>query len=158
MAILLETQKAQKARQLFCEGYNCAQAVFGAFAEETGMDWETAMLLTSSMGGGVARMREVCGAVSGMALAAGLLWGYSSPTAQEEKKPHYAGVQKLCGQFIAENGSIVCHQLLEGVLVTAGGVPEQRSESYYKKRPCGELVACAAAILEQELENRGYKK
>ena len=158
MSIDLDTEKSRRAAGLFEEGYNCAQAVFGAFAEETGMDWETAMLLTSSMGGGIGRLREVCGAVSGMALAAGLLWGYSIPKPGEKKKEHYALIQKLCGEYAAENGSIVCRELLQGVPTTPGGVPEERTPEYYKKRPCKELVASAAAILEQELKERGVQK
>ncbi len=158
MSIALETEKAQRAAELFEEGYNCAQSVFGAFVPETGMDWETAMLLTSSMGGGVGRMREICGAVSGMALAAGLLWGYASPQAKEGKKAHYALVQKLCGEFSQENSSLICRDLLEDVETVPGGVPEERTAEYYKKRPCKELVASAAAILERELKERGMSR
>ena len=145
------TPRADRAAELFEEGYNCCQAVLGAFVPETGLEWESAMLLASSMGGGIGRMREVCGAVSGMVLAAGLLWGYADPKAKDEKAAHYALVRRLCDRFREENRSIVCRELLAGVDTAPGGDPEARTPQYYKKRPCKELVAHAATILEQEM-------
>ncbi len=79
---------AEKAKELFESGYNCAQAVTLAFADEMGMTKEEAARISSSFGGGIGRLREVCGCVSGMALVAGRLWGYESPTANEEKAAH----------------------------------------------------------------------
>ena len=144
--------KAKKARELFQEGYNCAQAVLGAFAQDMNMDFQQAMMLSSSFGGGMGRMREVCGAVSAMFMVAGLEKGYSDPKASTEKAGHYDYIQQLAAKFKEENGSIICRDLLG---LTKPGpdtpVPEPRTEAYYKKRPCQLLVGQCAAILEQEL-------
>lgn len=143
---------ADKARKLFLEGYNCAQAVTLAFAEEMGLDKETAAKLSSSFGGGLGRMREVCGCVSGMALVAGYLYGYADPKAMEEKADHYALIQELAGEFRAQNGSIICRELLAGITSDTDPTPEARTAAYYKKRPCAELAAAAAEILEKKME------
>ena len=131
------SEKAQRAKALFLEGYNCAQAVAGAFAPEMGLSVDAAARLASGFGGGMGRMREVCGAVSGMTLAASALRGYND--------------QELAGRFRAENGSIICRELLG--LARPEGTPqaEARTPEYYKKRPCPELVALAAQILEEWL-------
>ncbi len=142
---------AQKAMTLFKEGYNCSQSVFLAFEDVHHMDRETAAKLASSFGGGLGRMREVCGAVSGMAMVAGLLVGYDSPTDYEGKTEHYARIQELAGKFTEANGSIVCKELLGLETKISSHIPEKRTEEYYKKRPCGELVGVAAAILEEYL-------
>ncbi len=144
--------KATKAMELFQEGYNCAQAVLGAFAQDMNMDFQQAMMLSSSFGGGMGRMREVCGAVSAMFMVAGLEKGYSDPKASTEKAGHYDYIQQLAAKFKEENGSIICRDLLG---LTKPGpdnpVPEERTEAYYKKRPCQLLVGQCAAILAQEL-------
>jgi len=142
---------AQKAMALFKEGYNCSQSVVLAFEDVHHMDRETAAKLASSFGGGLGRMREVCGAVSGMAMVAGLLWGYDSPTDYEGKTEHYAKIQELATKFTEVNGSIVCKELLGLEQKEGSHVPEKRTEEYYKKRPCGELVGIAAALLEEYL-------
>lgn len=138
----------QKAMKYFKEGYNCSQSVFLAFAEEYGMDAKTALRLSSSFGGGMGRLREVCGAVSGMFLAAGLLYGYDSPTDRRAKTKHYQRIQELAARFKEENGTIVCKELLGLIDKEFSPIPEERTKEYYKKRPCGQLVGMAAAILE----------
>lgn len=143
---------AEKAKAYFEQGYNCAQAVVLAFSDEMGLDMDTAAKMASSFGGGLGRLREVCGCVSGMALAAGALMGYSDPKAREEKAEHYARIQKLAGEFRERNGSIICRELLAGINNDTNPVPEERTENYYKKRPCAELAYMAAEILEQELK------
>lgn len=142
---------ADKAEALFKEGYNCAQAVLGAFAEELGLPLETAMKLSSSFGGGMGRMREVCGACSGMFMAAGLLYGYDTPETGAPKMELYAHIRELADRFRKENGSIICRELLDGK-AEVGGIPEARTEVYYQKRPCSEYVRCAAAILEEYIQ------
>lgn len=140
---------AQKAMDLFKEGFNCSQSVFLAFEDLYQLDRKTALRLSSSFGGGMGRLREVCGAVSGMFMTAGVLYGYDDPKDYEAKKAHYERIQFLAKEFESRNGSIVCRQLLglgEGKDVPA---PEKRSDEYYKKRPCAELVGMAAAIMEQ---------
>ena len=138
--------KAELAKQNFLNGCNCAQAVLLAFSDETGLDRATALRLASGLGGGMARMREVCGAVSGMFMVAGLKYGYSDPSAKQEKAELYALVQKLAAGFKEKNGSIICKELL-GVSDTSP-TPEPRTAAYYKKRPCVELVGDAAELLE----------
>lgn len=143
--------RGRAAKRYFEEGYNCAQAVVLVYADQTGLDEDTLLRLASSFGGGMGRLREVCGAVSGMFIVAGLLKGYSSPVNARAKKEHYALVQRLAGEFETRNGSIVCRELLGLEERKSPPDPERRTEAYYKKRPCAELVECAAEILEREL-------
>ncbi|MCI7803565.1 MAG: C-GCAxxG-C-C family protein [Oscillospiraceae bacterium] len=145
-------KKSEKAVELFKNGYNCSQAVFGAFAEELGMDFETAVMLSSSFGGGMGRMREVCGAVSGMFMAAGVKYGYSDPKDTEAKKEHYKRIQELAEKFRERNRYIVCRQLLGLEGSDSSYVPSERTAEYYKKRPCAELVRDAAEIFEEYLK------
>ena len=150
---------AEKARSLFESGYNCCQAVLCAYADELGLDETTALKIASSFGGGMGRLREVCGAVSGMFMVCGLRDGYTNidgVNAHEEKMSHYERIQELARKFINENGSIICRELLglapkKSSLDMDSPVPEKRSDEYYKKRPCAELVAMAASFLEKEL-------
>ncbi len=144
-----------KARELFKQGYTCSQAVIGTFAEELGLSFETAIKLSSSFGGGMGRLREVCGAVSGMFMAAGLAFGYSDISDHNAKAEHYKLIQSLAGEFSKENGSIICRELLGLTIKGADAhVPEKRTDEYYKKRPCAELVAQAAGIFARELQRR----
>ena len=132
--------KAERARELFLEGCNCAQAVFLAFAEEK-LDRETALKIASGFGGGIAGMRDVCGALCGPA----------DPTDRAAKTNNYAALRQLAGEFEARNGSIICRQLLGLDPNFKPQPPEPRTDSYYKKRPCPEMVYCAADILETYL-------
>ncbi len=143
----------EKARQLFLEGYSCAQAVFCAFSDELGVDQETALKLSSSFGGGMGRLREVCGAVSGMFMAAGIKYGYSDPKAKDEKAEHYARIQELANVFKGQNGSIVCRELLGLQQKQDPPVPEERTPEYYQKRPCVDRVGDAARMLEEYIMN-----
>lgn len=140
--------RREKAENLFVEGYNCAQAVAIAFEDLHGMDRDMLARLSSSFGGGMGRLREVCGSVSGMFIVAGLLYGYEDPKAKEEKAEHYARIQRLAADFSAENGSIVCRELLGLTEKKQAPTPEARTEDYYKKRPCKELVGMATEIME----------
>lgn len=147
--------KSCKAKQLFKSGHNCAQAVICAFADEVNIDEETAYMLASSFGGGLGRLREVCGAVSGMAMVAGLLYGYKEGDEPQKKAEHYALIQKLAGEFKNKNGSIICRELLSGPeSSSASPVPEKRTKEYYKKRPCAELVECAAKIMQDYINSQ----
>lgn len=136
------------ARNLFTEGYNCAQAAFGAYAEQLGLDRETAMRLASSFGGGMGKMREVCGAVSGALLAYGMLKGYSDPKDHIAKSEHYEKTQKFMKLFQQENGSYICRELLNGCASDHDHRPEERSVAYYKKRPCVDCVGSAVRLLD----------
>ncbi len=144
----------EKARNYFKEGYNCAQAVLLTFSKETGMDRTEAARLSSSFGGGMGRLREVCGAVSGMFMVAGLLAGYDDPKAHDEKTEHYCRIQELAAKFTEKNGSILCRELLGLTVKKDAPEPEKRTPEYYKKRPCTEKVADAARILEEYFAER----
>ena len=129
----------EKAVALFATGLNCAQSVYCAFAEDFGMDAETAAKVSSGLGGGVGRLREVCGAVTGATLALGMKFG-------PDKTAVYEKVQEFAASFKAETGTIICRELLAGTGATTGGAPEARTAEYYKKRPCSEIVRLAADI------------
>ena len=146
------SEHAQLARSLFLQGYNCSQAVFCAFCDVTGLEIDAAARMASSFGGGLGRLREVCGTVSGAALVLGMTRGYADPKDYAAKKVHYALVQEFARRFREANGSIVCRELLRGVNVTEGGDPERRTAEYYRKRPCPNLAYCAAEILDGMLE------
>ena len=142
--------KAEIAKSYFKEGYNCCQAVVLAFAEDIGLEKDIALSIASSFGGGFGRLREVCGAVSGMCIIAGAKYGYISPLAAREKSEHYALIQKLAGEFENKNGSIICKKLTG--LDREGHTPEKRNNEYYEKRPCADLVYDAAEILENYIK------
>ena len=143
--------KGQLAKSYFEEGYNCSQAVLLAFCDETGLSHEQAAKLASTFGGGMGRMREVCGAVSGMFMIEGLLRGYDDPKAKEEKAAVYARVRELADHFREKNHSIICRELLIDVETTPGEVPEERTKEYYERRPCGCYVEDAAELIAQSL-------
>ncbi len=143
--------KGQIAERYFKEGYNCAQAVVLAFIDEIGMEREAALRLSSPFGGGMGRLREVCGAVSGMWIVLGCLKGYSEPGNNKIKMELYSTVQMLAEKVKRVNGSIVCRELLSLPSGPDDPVPEKRTEGYYKKRPCGLIVANVAEILEEYL-------
>jgi len=143
---------ASTARFLFRQGYNCSQAVFGAFADELGIDFELAMRLASSFGGGMGRLREVCGAVSGMFMVCGVKEGYSTPETGEIKAAHYKKIQELASIFREMHGSLICRDLLGGT-VSNTPTPTARTEEFYRLRPCERLIASAASIAEKQLYN-----
>ena len=142
---------AAEAKRLFLMGYNCAQAVFCAFCDETGLEIGAAAKLSSSFGGGMGRLREVCGTVSGALLALGMLCGYSDPADPEAKAKHYRLVQEYARRFREKNGTIICRELLKDVPVTPGDTPEPRTPEFYARRPCLRLAGEAAAILDEML-------
>lgn len=161
--------KGDVAKQNFLDGYTCAQAVIKAFENEewfvqSGMNADSLLKIASSFGGGMGRLREVCGAVSGMFMLLGLKQGFAEPLQMEQKATHYQSVQDLAALFKQENGSIVCRELLglssnqekpttkKESTVTGDAfcaTPEERTPEYYKKRPCADLCKSAADILER---------
>lgn len=150
----MSENKREKAQGLFKQGYNCAQAVFLAYADDFGMDEKTAAMISSTFGGGMGRMREVCGAVSGMLMVLGLKEGYSDAKDMQGKAELYATVQKLAARFREMNGSIICRELLDGIESSSESTPSERTQQYYKKRPCELLVGDAAQILEEYLAEK----
>ena len=149
--------RTEQAVELFKEGFNCSQSVFAAYADLLGMDRETALRVSASFGGGIGRMREVCGAANGMFLVAGMLTGSTEGKDQTAKKNNYEVVQRLAEEFKKENGgTYICRELLglnkDGKTVVPGDTtPEARTEEYYKKRPCLKTIQGAAAIVERML-------
>lgn len=146
---------SEKAKALFREGYNCSQSVFLAFADDMGLDKETALKISSSFGGGMGRLREVCGAVSGMFMVAGMKYGYASPTDKIAKTEHYKRIQELAQTFKDKNRYIVCRQLLGIDKKVDSYIPSDRTAEYYKKRPCVELVGDAAEIMSEYINKKG---
>ena len=134
------------AAELFLQGYNCAQAVAVAFTDVTGMDKKEAAKLAAPFGGGMGRMREVCGAVSGMLMVLGTLYGYDNADADSKKKELYQQVQALAEQFKEENGSIICRDLLKNP--PSDPNPSPRTAEYYAKRPCARMVMTAARLMD----------
>ena len=154
-------ERVEKAKRLFKEGgYNCCQAVVLAYNDIFGIDDQTAAAVSSGFGGGMGRMREVCGAVSGMVMLAGLIRPATDPTVKDWRTANYALVQEMAGEFKAINGSIVCKELLG--LVPMGSSqqvpqespePSDRTPEYYKKRPCEELVGISARIVGEKIKS-----
>ena len=143
--------KAEKAKNLFISGYNCSQSVFGAFCEDFAIDFDTAMIMSSGFGGGMGRLREVCGAFSGIVMVLSLKYGYKNADDIEKKKELYKHIQNLAQKFKQDNTSIICKELL-GLVSDSSPNPSQRTTAYYRKRPCPELVAYAARILDDYLK------
>ena len=143
--------RVEEAVSRFEKGYNCSQAVFATYADLFGMDEETALKLASSMGGGMGRMREVCGAVSAMALLEGLKEGNTDPADKTAQGRTYETVRDMSDSFASENGSIICRELLGIAAREKSAAPSERTKEYYQSRPCTKLVACAARIVEEQL-------
>ena len=143
--------RAEYALSLFKSGYNCAQSVFAAYADLLGMDTETALKMSSAMGGGVGRMREVCGTVSAMAMLAGLKEGNADPENEEAKEHIYALVRRMSALFKEQQGTIICRELLGIEGMEESAKPSIRTPEFYASRPCGRIIACAAEIIEDVL-------
>lgn len=142
---------SEKAVELFLEGYNCAQSVIGAYADELEIEKETLFRLTSSFGGGMGRLREVCGAVSAMFMVAGVKKGYITPNDDKTKEQHYTLIQELGHKFRDENGSIICRELLDLMETESVPKPAKRTEEYYNERPCARVIYSACEILDKIL-------
>lgn len=141
--------KGEMAYQNFLSGYNCTQSIAVAFAEELGLDKNTAARLSSGFGGGMGRMREVCGTFSGVVFVLSALYGYSEPKDLTAKKELYEKIRNLADKFREDNGSIICRELLGLDKMEESATPELRTSEYYKKRPCPELCRYAANLLEE---------
>ena len=147
-------ERVERAQAYFKAGYNCAQAVVMAFDDVMQMSSDGLARLAAPFGGGMGRMREVCGTVSGMAFLAGAIKPSTNPSNLEERKENYALVQLFADKFREENGDIVCRRLLglEPIAERAEtAMPSERTPEYYRKRPCSEYVGCAARIVAEYL-------
>ena len=143
---------SDKACNNFLNGCNCAQSVLCAFADKIGFDEKTAMKLGSSFGGGMGRLREVCGAVSAMFMIAGLLKGYDTAGDDTGKTRQYQLVQDLAKKFKEQHETIICRELL-GLDASDNPIPSKRTPEYYASRPCESFIKTAAEIIESELLN-----
>ncbi len=148
-------ERRDSAMEIFRRGYNCCQAVLLAFEDITGLDSDSLVKIGSGLGGGVARMRDVCGTVSGMAIVCGFICPSDDPQDQSKRKACYSLVQRLAGEFRDLNGSVVCRELLglEGV-GWQKPEPSARGAQFYKKRPCEQLVGDSAAIIAAYLYDK----
>lgn len=144
----------EKARTYFKQGYNCAQSVFLTYADKYGFNKETALKLSSSFGGGMGRLREVCGAVSAMFMLAGLESGYTENNNDTIKTDHYTRIQNLANKFKEKHGTIICRELL-GVDIDDKPIPSKRTEQYYKERPCEEFIAETCNIIDNFIIKNG---
>lgn len=142
---------SEKAANNFRDGYNCAQSVLLAFANKVGLKENEALKLASSFGGGMGRLREVCGAVSAMFMIAGILKGYTEPNNDIVKANHYKLIQDLAAEFKSKHGTIICRELLGFDGTEFSPIPSARTDEYYKERPCEEFIKCAAEIVEEDL-------
>lgn len=142
---------SEKAVNNFREGYNCAQSVLLAFANKVGLKENEALKLASSFGGGMGRLREVCGAVSAMFMIAGILKGYTEPNNDIVKANHYKLIQDLAAEFKSKHGTIICRELLGLDETEFSPIPSARTDEYYKERPCEEFIKCVAEIVEEDL-------
>ncbi len=146
-------ERVERAHSLFREGYNCCQAVVLTYSDITNIDTNTLATLSAPFGGGMGRLREVCGAVSGMTILAGVLSPCPSATDRIAKSSNYALVQNLAESFRESNRFIVCRELLGLNVSKQDPTPEKRTEEYYKKRPCVELVGDAARIVGEYINS-----
>ncbi len=152
----MQDARACKAKEYFLRGYSCSQSVLLAFKDEVGLEEDKILKLASSFGGGIGGQREVCGALSGMLMAAGLLYGYSGPKDYKSKAEHYALVKELSRRFRESNGSIICRVLL-GLEEGQMPAPQRRTAQYHKKRPCAEFVFEAAKIMSDYIAERAAR-
>lgn len=143
--------RVEEAVRTFEEGYNCAQSVFATYADLFGMERTQALRLASPMGAGIGRMREVCGAVSSMAMLAGLKQGNTNPADENAKEEIYALVRYMSDRFQAVSGSLICSEILGLKEREESARPSVRTEQYYSSRPCSRMVAEAAKIIEEVL-------
>ena len=150
--------RGTRAKELFLEGYNCAQAVVLAYEDFFDESPEILAQTVSAFGGGMGRLREVCGSVSGMFFVISRLFGYGDPKDTTGKTELYARVQELAERFKKRNGSIVCRELLGLQEKISVPVPEERTQEYYKKRPCPDIIGDAADVLEEYLREQGMMK
>ena len=148
-------KRAERAVELFKEGYNCSQSVVAAFADMYGFTHQQALKMSASFGGGIGRMRQTCGAACGLFLLAGLETGCTEGKNKDGKEANYKLVQELAEEFRKRNGSLMCNQLL-GLDKNAPtpATPEARTAEYYKKRPCVKMVEEAAKIWIEYLANK----
>ncbi len=150
-------ERVELATQYFTDGYNCCQSVVMAYADYIGVDKQTLALASAPFGGGMGRLREVCGSVSGMFMVSGFVFKADDPNDAAARKKGYQVVQELAKGFTELNGSIVCRELLGLTVKSQEPTPEARTPEYYKKRPCKELVGISARLIGQKINENEAK-
>lgn len=149
--------RREKAINYFKEGYNCSQSVVMAFRDVLTIDANELCKIASPFGGGISRMRETCGAVTGMVLVLGNLFGYATPEMGEKKHELYQKTQEILKIFENKYGSLTCRRLLNLDTKHDDPKPSERDHSFFMNRPCPELIGGAAEILETFLIEKGFK-
>ncbi len=145
-------ERADRAKRMFLEGYNCSQSVVGAFADLFGYDQVTAMKFAEGLGGGMGRMRLTCGAVAAMAVLASMKMSTGLPGDLKRRGEIYAVIQKMANAFKEKNGTVICAELLGAALPKDDSpTPEARTPDYYRRRPCADKIYECALIVEQYL-------
>ena len=152
------TDYSKKAQELFCNGCTCAQAIVLAFKDLFEIDETLLKKLSSSFGGGVARLREVCGCVTGMAIVLGLIHGDYDVLDNDAKAKHYERIQNLAFEFRDKFKTYNCAELLNKLKGPEAPIPDERTEEYYKIRPCAMFIGEMAQILENYLIENKYIK
>ena len=145
--------RKEQAVAYFKQGYNCSQSVVLAFKDLVNIDEATLLKIASPFGGGMGRLREVCGSLSGAFIILGLLYGYDTPETGQVKAELYERVQSLARQYENDKGSIVCRELMHLNVKHDDSKPEARTKDFYTKRPCIELIAYATELLENYINN-----
>lgn len=141
--------RVQRAVDNFMQGYGCCQSVVAAFADLYGLDDTMAKRVAAGFGGGVGRLRMMCGAVSGIVMLVGLDCGQTEGSDRTGKSHCYQVVQQLLAEFKEQNGSVICAELLglkSHDKAMTSYVASPRTAEYYKTRPCAAKVECAAKI------------
>lgn len=147
------SSRTEKGKELFVAGYTCSQAVLMAFADDIGLDRSVAAKISCGFGGGMGGLRNVCGAVTGMFMAANLLYGFETPDDPNHKTEHYTAIRELAEAFTKEYSTLICKELLSSLPGTLSQNPSLRDDEYYKVRPCALYVEKAIAILENYMAN-----
>lgn len=149
-------RRVAKGVAYFKQGYNCSQSVTLAFADWYSVPEGLMARISASFGGGMGRMRETCGTASGMFMLAGLEEA-SEEANKEIKARNYAVVQRLAADFKAQtDGSMICRELLSGYIknVNTNPTPDERTDEYYKKRPCVRMVELAIRTYMRYLKEK----
>lgn len=144
--------RGMRAKRLFEQGYNCCQSVLLVFDDMTGLDDKTAARVASGFGAGIATLREVCGTFSGACMALGMIRGYDAPKSDEIRRELFANIKQFAKRFAGDNGSYICRELLGLDKKKTGATSEPPNDPQRRKRPCAELCAYSATLLEKLLE------
>ena len=153
-------KRVEQAVENFMAGYGCCQSVVAAFADLYGLDETLAKKVAAGFGGGVGRLRMMCGAVSGIVMLVGLDCGQTEGADREGKSACYKVVQELLAKSKEENGSLICAEIL-GIQghekASCSYVASPRTAEYYKERPCAAKVESAARIFADYLRSKAVK-